>query len=114
MVYLSLTVAEEDVRIMNRLAGLGVTALSVLLAAVVSAIRLRPYLESGVTRTPPSFAIYPAGVGVGVMLLVVLVLRLRRGRQMTLDIGPITFSGNQPAVVTWCLVYIAAALLFFS
>lgn len=106
--------AEEDPRTMNRLAGLGVTALSVLLAAVVSAVRLRPYIESGATRTPPSFAIYPAGMAVGVMLLVVLVLRLWRGRQATLDIGPITLSGNQPAVVTWCLAYVAAALLFFS
>lgn len=105
---------EEDPRIINRLAGVGVTALSVFLAAVVSAVRLRPYLESGATRTPPSFAIYPAGIAVGVMLLVVFVLRAWKGRQATLDIGLVTLSGNQPAVVIWCLAYVTAALLFFS
>jgi hypothetical protein len=106
--------AEEDPRVMNRLAGLGIAALSVFLAAVVSAVRLRPYLESGATRTPPSFAIYPAGIAAAVMLLVVFALRVRRGGHAGLDIGPVTLTGNQPAVITWCLVYIASALLFFA
>ena len=105
---------EEDSRIINQLAGLGATILSVMLAAVVSAIRLRPYLESGATRTPLSVTTYPGMMALGVALLVFSVLRVWKGRQATLDIGPVRLSIRHSAVIVGCLAYVAAALLFFS
>ena len=106
--------AEEDPRVINQLAGLGIAALSVLLAAVVSAIRLQPYLESGATRTPLSVTTYPAMVALGVGLLVFFMLRAQRGRHTPLDIGPVRFSIQHCAIIVGCLAYVAAGLLFFS
>ncbi len=112
--FASLTMAEEDPRIINQLAGMGIAALSVLLAAVVSAVRLRPYLESGATWTPLSVVTYPAIIALGVALLISSGLRARMGRRAVLDIGPVSLSIKHSAVIVGCLAYVVIALLFFS
>jgi hypothetical protein len=110
----SLTMAEEDPRVLNQLAGMGIAALSVLLAAVVSAVRLRPYLEAGVTWTPLGVVTYPAIIALGVAVLTFSGLRARMDRRAVLDIGPVSFSIQHSAVIVGCLAYVAIALLFFS
>ena len=105
---------EEDPRVINRLAGMGIAALSVLLAAVVSAIRLQPYLESGETRTPLTVTTYPAIVALGVGLLVFLMLRVRKGRNTPLDIGLVRLSIQHCAIIVGCLAYVGAALFLFN
>jgi hypothetical protein len=105
---------EEDPRVINRLAGMGIAALSVLLAAVVSAIRLQPYLESGATRTPLTVTTYPAMVALGVAVFVYYGLQSWKGRRALLDIGPVRLSVHHSAVIVGCLAYVAAAFFLFD
>ena len=97
---------------MSRLYGLGVTGLSVMIAAIVSGFRLKPYLDAGETYTPPSFAMYPALIAVAVAVPVVFLLRWWHGKA-EIDIGPVTLTDRQPFVVLGCLFYIIVAVTFF-
>jgi hypothetical protein len=105
---------EENPHVINRLAGMGIAALSIFLAAVVSAVRLRPYLESDATWTPLGVTTYPAMIALGVALLAFSVLRVQKGREAILDIGSVRLSLYHSTVITGCLAYVAVALLFFS
>jgi hypothetical protein len=97
---------------MNKLYGLGVTALSVMIAAIVSGFRLRPYLDAGEQYTPPAFALYPALIALAVTVPVVFLLQWWRGKR-ELDIGPVTLADRQPFIVLGCLLYILVAVTFF-
>jgi hypothetical protein len=97
---------------MNKVLGLGVTGLSVMLAAIVSGLRLKPYLDAGETYTPPTFALYPALIAVAITVPAVFILR-KWQRKTDVDIGPVTFTDRQPFMVLWCLLYVIVALLFF-
>jgi hypothetical protein len=96
---------------MNKVLGIGLTGLSVMVAALVSGFRLRPYLDAGETYTPPTFALYPALIAVAVAVPVGLLLRWWHGKEV--DIGPVTFTDRQPFIVLWCLFYVAVAVTFF-
>jgi len=97
---------------MNQLYGMGITALSVMFAAIVSGFRLKPYLDAGVARTPMTFAIYPAGIAVAIAVPVVFFLRWWTGKK-TIDIGPVSFMGNLPIITLGCLLYVVIAVSFF-
>ena len=97
---------------MNKILGLGVTGLSVVLAAIVSGLRLKPYLDAGETYTPPTFALYPALIAVALTVPAVFILRKWQGKT-NVDIGPVTFTDKQPFLVLGCLLYVLVALLFF-
>lgn len=97
---------------MNKLLGLGATAFSVMIAAVVSGFRLQPYLAAGQAYTPPAFALYPALIAAAIAVPVVFILRLWRGKR-DMDIGPVTFADNQPFIVLGCLLYVVVAVTFF-
>jgi hypothetical protein len=97
---------------MNKVYGLGVTGLSVMIAAIVSGFRLRPYLDAGEAYTPPSFAIYPALIAIAITVPVVLVMRWWQGKS-DVDIGPVTLTDRQPFVVLACLFYIFVGIAFF-
>jgi len=89
-----------------------VTGLSVVLAAIVSGLRLKPYLDAGETYTPPTFALYPALIAVALTVPAVFILRKWQGKT-NVDIGPVTFTDKQPFLVLGCLLYVLVALLFF-
>lgn len=97
---------------MSKIYGLGATGLSVMIAAIVSGVRLRPYLDAGEAYTPPTFALYPALIGVAVAVPVVFILRWWQGKT-DVDIGPVTLADRQPFVVLGCLFYIIVAVAFF-
>ena len=97
---------------MNKILGLGVSGLSVVLAAIVSGLRLKPYLDAGETYTPPTFALYPALIAVALTVPAVFILRKWQGKT-NVDIGPVTFTDKQPFLVLGCLLYVLVALLFF-
>ena len=97
---------------MNKLYGLGVTGLSVMIAAIVSGLRLRPYLDAGETYTPPTFAMYPALIAIAITVPLVFVLRWWQGK-VDVDIGPVTLADRQPFIVLGCLLYILVAVTFF-
>ncbi len=97
---------------MNKIYGLGATGLSVMIAAIVSGFRLRPYLDAGETYTPPTFALYPALVAVAIAVPTVFILRWWQGKT-EVDIGPVTLTDRQPFVVLGCLFYIIVAVIFF-
>jgi len=97
---------------MNKLYGLGVTGLSVMIAAIVSGFRLRPYLDAGEQDTPPTFALYPVLIAIAVTVPVVFLLRWWQGKR-DLDIGPVTLADRQPFIVMGCLLYIIVAVTFF-
>lgn len=97
---------------MSQIYGLGIAGLSVIIAAVTSGIRLKPYLDAGVERTPMTFAAYPALIAVAMTVPVVFVVRWLTGKK-NIDIGPVTFSGNLPFIALGCLLYTAVAVLFF-
>lgn len=97
---------------MNQFLGVLLTALAVLMAAVVSGVRLKPYMDAGETYTPPTFALYPALIAAAIAIPLGWALRKWQGKK-DIDIGPITFSDRQPFIVLWCLLYVAIALLFF-
>ena len=97
---------------MNKLYGLGVTGLSVMIAAIVSGLRLKPYLDAGETYTPPTFAMYPALIAVAITVPLVFMLRWWQGKA-DLDIGPVTLADRQAFIVLGCLLYIFVAVTFF-
>jgi hypothetical protein len=97
---------------MDQLYGLCLTGLSVLLAAVTSGFRLKPYLDAGIERTPMTFAIYPAGIAVAITVPVVLLLRWWTGKK-AITIGPVTFTENLPFITLGCVLYAVVAVLFF-
>jgi len=97
---------------MNQLIGLGITALSVLLAAITSGLRLKPYLDAGVARTPPTLALYPAAIALAITVPVVFFLRWKQGSKHV-AIGPAKFMDNSLFVAMGCLLYILIAVSFF-
>src|SRR2546425_5371440 len=97
---------------MNKVLGLGVTGLSVVLAAIVSGLRLKPYIDAGEAYTPPTFALYPVLIAVALTVPAVFILRKWQGKT-EVDIGPVTFTDRQPFLVLGCLLYVIVALLFF-
>src|SRR5262245_3540597 len=97
---------------MNRLYGLGATGLSIMIAAIVSGFRLRPYLDAGETYTPPTFAMYPALIALAITVPVVFMLRWWQGKK-DVDIGPVTLADRQAFIVFGCLLYIFVAVTFF-
>lgn len=97
---------------MNKILGLGATALSVMIAAIVSGFRLQPYLAARQAYTPPAFALYPALIAVAITVPVVLILRQWQGKA-DMDIGPVTLADKQPYIVLGCLLYVIVAVTFF-
>jgi len=97
---------------MNKLLGFGVTGLSIMIAAIVSGFRLRPYLDAGETYTPPTFAIYPVLIAIAITVPIVFALRWWQGKA-DVDIGPVTLTDRQPFIVLGCLFYILVAVTFF-
>jgi hypothetical protein len=97
---------------MNQLLGLGITGLSVMVAAVVSGLRLKPYLDAGEARTPLTFAFYPALIAAAIAVPVVFILRKWQGKT-DVDIGPVTFTGNMPFIALGCVLYVIVAVTFF-
>jgi len=97
---------------MGQVLGLVVTSVSVLLAAITSGLRLKPYMDAGVEQTPMTFAVYPAGIAVAITVPIVFLLRWWQGKR-NVDIGPVTFTDNSLFVVLGCLLYIAVAVTFF-
>jgi len=97
---------------MNQIIGLGITALSVLSAAIASGLRLKPYLDAGMERTPPTFAIYPAALALAITVPVVYFLRWKQGHKHV-EIGPAKFMDNSLFIVLGCLLYILIAVTFF-
>ena len=97
---------------MNQLIGLGITALSVFSAAVVSGLRLKPYMDAGITRTPPTFAIYPAAIALAITVPIVFFLRWRQGSKHVV-VGPAKFMDSSLFVAMGCLLYILIAISFF-
>jgi hypothetical protein len=97
---------------MNQFLGILMTALSVLIAAIVSGLRLKPYMDAGETYTPPTFALYPALIAAALAIPTVLVLRKVQGKN-EIDIGPVTLADRQPFMVLWCVLYVTVAVTFF-
>lgn len=97
---------------MNQVLGLLITSVSVLLAAITSGLRLKPYMDAGIEQTPMTFAVYPAGIAVAITVPVVFLLRWWQGKR-NVDIGPVTFTDNSLFVVMGCLLYIVIAVTFF-
>jgi hypothetical protein len=97
---------------MSQLYGLGVTALSVLVAALVSWARLKPYVDAGEKYTPLSFAVYPALTAAAIVIPVVFLLRKWQGKKV-LEIGPIAFPGEFAFVAFGCWMYVIVAVVFF-
>lgn len=97
---------------MNQIWGLGVTALSVMIAAVVSGFRLKPYLDANLERTPLTFAFYPLTIAVALTVPIVFLLRRWQGKQ-DIDVGPVTFTGNLPFIALGCLLYVVVAVALF-
>lgn len=96
----------------NELLGMLVTALSVLAAAVVSGLRLKPYLDAGDTYTPASFMLYPAIVAIAIAGPLVFLIRRLQGKN-EIEIGPLVFKDRTPFMALWCVLYIVIALTFF-
>jgi hypothetical protein len=101
----------EDM-VMSQVWGFGVTAISVLVAAVTSGLRLKPYLDAGVARTPPTFALYPILIAAAIAVPLVFLLRWWQ-RQQDVDIGPIRLSGNLPFIAFGCTLYVIVAVGWF-
>lgn len=97
---------------MNQLIGLMITALSVFSAAIVTGFRLKPYMDAGMTRTPPTFAMYPAAIALAITIPIVFFLRWKQGSK-NIEIGPAKFMDNSLFIVMGCLLYILVAVLFF-
>lgn len=96
----------------NELLGMLVTALAILSAAVVSGLRLKPYIDAGETYTPASFMLYPALAAVLVAIPIIYLLRAVQGTK-ELEIGPLKFTERTPFMALWCILYIVIAVTFF-
>ena len=97
---------------MNQILGMGVTALSVMIAAVVSGFRLKPYLDANLERTPLTFAFYPLTIAVALTVPTVFLIRKWQGKR-NIDIGRVTFTGNLPFIALGCLLYVVVAVTLF-
>ena len=97
---------------MNQFSGLLVTAVSVLAAAIVSGLRLKPYIDAGATHTPASFMLYPVLITVAITVPIVFLLRKVQGKK-DLEIGPVTFQDRMPFIAFGCIIYTIVALTFF-
>lgn len=97
---------------MNQLIGLMITALTVFSAAIVTGFRLKPYMDAGITRTPPTFAMYPAAIALAITIPLVFFLRWKQGTKHV-EIGPAKFMDNSLFIVLGCLLYILVAVSFF-
>ena len=97
---------------MNELYGLGITALSIVIAALTSGFRLKPYLDAGVERTPLTFATYPAAIAAALSIVVIFLVRWWTGKK-NVNVGPVTFTGNLPFIVLGCFLYVIIAISFF-
>jgi hypothetical protein len=102
----------KDDPVMSQLWGFALTGLSILVAAIVSGLRLKPYLDAGVEYTPATFALYPAAIAVTITVPVVFLLRWWTGKK-EIAVGPVTLIHNQPFIVLGCLLYILVAVTFF-
>lgn len=98
--------------VMNQIIGMGITGLSVLLAAITSGLRLKPYMDAGVEYTPMSFAVYPAGIALAITVPTIFFLRWWQGKK-NIDIGPATFTDNLSFIALGCLLYVMVAVTFF-
>ena len=98
---------------MNQFSGLLITALSVLTAAIVSGLRLKPYIDAGAARTPASFMLYPVLITLAITVPVVFLLRKVQGKK-DIDIGPIQFNDRMPFIALGCIVYAVISLAFFN
>ena len=96
----------------NELFGMLVTALSILSAAVVSGLRLKPYIEAGETYTPASFMLYPALTAILVAAPIIFLLRRVQGKK-DIEIGSFVFKDRTPFIALWCILYIVIAVTFF-
>lgn len=122
----------------NELRGMLITAGSILAAAIVSGLRLKPYIDAGVTYTPASFMIYPALLAFAIAAPLVFLLRKLQGEK-DIELGPLTFSdqpasaspaqpvrsgiislitkrqlpARTPLIAFWCVLYIVIAVTFF-
>jgi len=103
---------EKQLNLMSQIVGLGITGVSVLLAAITSGLRLKPYMDAGVEQTPMTFAVYPAGIALAITVPTVFFLRWWQGKR-NVDIGPATFTDNSLFVALGCLLYIVVAVTFF-
>ena len=97
---------------MNQIYGLGVTALSVMVAAIVSWARLKPYVDAGEKYTPLSFAVYPALTAVAITIPLVFLLRKWQGKK-SVEIGPISFPGRFAFIAFGLWIYVIVAVVFF-
>lgn len=97
---------------MNHIYGLGVTGLSVMVAALVSWARLKPYVDAGEKYTPPSFFIYPMLVSLAITVPVVFFLRWWQGKK-DIAIGPIAFPRDFAFVAFGLVAYVFVAVVFF-
>lgn len=96
----------------KELLGMLVTALAILSAAIVSGLRLKPYIDAGVTYTPASFMLYPALTAVLVVIPLIFLLRRAQGTK-EIELGPLKFTERTPFMALWCLLYIVIAVTFF-
>ena len=122
----------------NELRGMLITAGSILAAAVVSGLRLKPYIDAGVTYTPASFMIYPALLALAIAAPLVFLLRKLQGEKdveigaLTSSVSPASASPPRPVrggimslitkrqlpvrtpiIAFWCVLYIVIAVTFF-
>ena len=104
--------ATTRVSAMNQFSGLLITALSVLAAAIVSGLRLKPYIDAGAARTPASFMLYPVLVTLAITVPVVFLLRKIQGKK-DIDIGPVRFNDRMSFIALGCIVYSLISLTFF-
>ena len=96
----------------NELLGMLATALSILSAAIVSGLRLKPYIDAGETYTPASFMLYPALAAVLIAGPLIFLLRRVQGTK-DIAIGPFVFKDRTPMIALWCVLYIVIAVTFF-
>ena len=89
---------EKQLNLMSQVVGLVITGVSVLLAAITSGLRLKPYMDAGIEQTPMTFAVYPAGIALAITVPTVFLSRWWQGKR-NVDIGPATFTDNSLFVV---------------
>ena len=89
-----------------------VTALSILSAAIVSGIRLKPYMDAGETYTPASFMMYPAIIAAVIAIPIIFFLRKRQNSK-DITVGTLVFKDRTPFIALWCALYIVIAFTFF-
>ena len=106
------TTPQSEYRRMNQFSGLLVTALSIMAAAIVSGVRLKPYIDAGAARTPPSFMLYPVLIAIAITVPIVFLLRKLQGKK-DIDIGPVTFDDRMPFIALACIAYAVIAMTFF-